>query len=156
MNNPTETAPAIITPLGITGSITANNKAYDGTTAATLEARTLIGVLGGDDVTLIGGVCTFNSKDVTGATSVTATGLTLAGARAADYALSNSTETASASITPLAITGTIAAGNKVYDGTDSAVLVSRTLSGVLGGDLVLLLDGPAAIQQRPTSLRPQQ
>src|SRR5262249_10463777 len=38
----------------VTGSITANNKIYDGTTAATITSRTLNGVIGSDDVSLSG------------------------------------------------------------------------------------------------------
>jgi len=39
----------------VTGSITANGKTYDGTTAAIIATRSLTGVLGSDDVTLSGG-----------------------------------------------------------------------------------------------------
>ena len=79
LGNTTETASATISALSITGSVTANSKTYDDTTAATLTSRTLTGVLGSDVVTLAGGTATFNSKDVTSATTVTVTGLALAG-----------------------------------------------------------------------------
>ena len=41
LNNTTETAPATISALSLTGSVTANNKTYDGTTAATLATHAL-------------------------------------------------------------------------------------------------------------------
>ncbi|MDP2324139.1 MAG: YDG domain-containing protein, partial [Gammaproteobacteria bacterium] len=44
-----------ITALGITGSITAANKVYDATDAATITGRLLAGVLGTDDVSYSGG-----------------------------------------------------------------------------------------------------
>ena len=66
----------------VTGSITANNKIYDGTTAATIATRTLSGALAGDDVSLSGGTASFASKSVGTAKTVTATGLSLSGAAA--------------------------------------------------------------------------
>ena len=44
-----DTTTADITQLGITGSFTAATKVYDGTTAATVTDRSLIGVVSGDD-----------------------------------------------------------------------------------------------------------
>ena len=44
LSNTTETAPATISALSLTGSVTANSKIYDGTTAATLATRNLSGV----------------------------------------------------------------------------------------------------------------
>ncbi len=46
-------------------------------------------------------------------------------------------------ITPLAITGSIAAANKIFDGTLSATVTSRTLNGVLGTDVVSYVGGTA-------------
>src|SRR5206468_12305897 len=46
----------------VTGSITANNKLYDGTTAATIATRALSGAVAGDDVSLSGGAASFASK----------------------------------------------------------------------------------------------
>src|SRR5579864_9483812 len=43
----------------VTPSFTVNNKVYDGTTAATITARALSGVIGADDVSLTGGTATF-------------------------------------------------------------------------------------------------
>ena len=68
-------ATADITALGITGSFTASNKTYDGTTAASIASGTLNGVLAGDTVTLSGGTAAFDTKDVGTNKTVTGTGL---------------------------------------------------------------------------------
>jgi hypothetical protein len=94
-------------------------------------------------VSLVGGVATFNSADVFSATTVTATGLALTGAQAADYVLDNPVETASMSIQPLAVTGSVTVANKFYDGTAVATVTGRSLSGVLGTDDVSLAGGTA-------------
>jgi len=51
-------------PAAITGSITASNKIYDATTAATIASHTLTGVLSGDVVSYTGGTATFANKNV--------------------------------------------------------------------------------------------
>src|SRR4029079_18373582 len=47
----------------LTGSITANSKIYDGTTAATIATRTLSGVVGSDNVSLTCGTAHFADKN---------------------------------------------------------------------------------------------
>src|SRR6185369_6230304 len=84
----------------VTGSITANNKVYDGTTAATIATRALSGALAGDDVSLSGGTASFASKSAGTARTVTATGLTLSGAAAGNYQLASTSATILADITP--------------------------------------------------------
>src|SRR6185369_7562784 len=82
----------------VTGSITANNKIYDGTTAATIATRVLSGALAGDDVSLSGGTASFASKSVGTARTVTATGLTLSGAAAGNYQLASTSASTTADI----------------------------------------------------------
>src|SRR5262249_24821590 len=53
--NTTATTNADITPLPLTGSITAASKVYDGTTAATITSRSVVGVINGDAVSYVGG-----------------------------------------------------------------------------------------------------
>jgi uncharacterized repeat protein (TIGR03803 family) len=144
LSNPTETATANITPLSISGSVTASNKAYDGGTTATIASRTLTGVLGSDAVSLTGGTATFASPSAANGLTVTATGLSLTGAQAGDYSLSNPTETATANITPLGTSGSITVSSKIYDGTTAATISGYSLTGVLGGDSVSLAGGTAA------------
>ncbi len=143
----TATTTASITPLAITGSVTASDKVYDGTTAATIASESLSGVLGSDVVSLTVGGATFSDKNVGTNKVVTATGLALNGADAGNYTV-NSTATATASITPLAITGSITAEDKVYDGTTTATITSGSLSGVLGSDVVSLTGGTATFADK--------
>jgi len=73
--------------LTITG-VTAANKPYDGTTAATLSGGALNGVINSDNVTIVAGTGTFADANVETAKVVTASGYTLGGTKAANYTLS--------------------------------------------------------------------
>jgi hypothetical protein len=130
------------TELTVTG-ITANNKVYDGNTSATLNtgSAALVVVMPGDDVALdtSGATGTFADKNVGTAKMVTISGLSLSGADAGNYSLTQPTTTASITKKELTVTG-ITANNKAYDGTTSATLNtgSAALSGVVPGDDVAL------------------
>src|SRR5262249_2139910 len=87
--NASASATANITAASVTGSVTASNKVYDGTTVATISARTLSGLLGSDTVSLTGGTANFASKNVGSAKTVTATGLSLSGGDAPHYQLAS-------------------------------------------------------------------
>ena len=100
----TGTTAADITPLALTGSITAADKVYDGALAATILTRTLSAPIAGDSVSYSGGTAAFADKNVGSAKTVTATGLGLSGADAGNYTVNPSAVTA-ADITPLALTG---------------------------------------------------
>ena len=114
-------------------NITAANKTYDGSTAATLNTAgaTLQGVTPGDDVSLVtsGASGTFADKNIGSSKTVTVSGLTLSGTAAGNYTLAQ--PTVSANITPRSITVTAAANNKVYDGTTIAGAVPTVTSGSL-------------------------
>jgi hypothetical protein len=123
-----------ITPASLSVSgLTASNKVYDGTTAATFTGGSFTGLLGSDVVTATTGL--FNNKNAGTGKAVTAV---LSGADAGNYATTGLTGH-TADITPfgLSVTGQVAA-NKVYDATTSAVLGNGSLNGVLGGDVVTL------------------
>jgi hypothetical protein len=142
LTQPTPTAN--ITPATLTVSgITANDKVYDATTAATLDTANaaLAGVLGGDTVTLdaAGAKGAFVSKDAGSGVTVAVSGLTLGGAQAGDYTLTQPTTTANITPATLTVTG-ITANSKVYDATTAATLntANAVLAGVLGGDTVTL------------------
>jgi hypothetical protein len=83
--------------LTVTG-ITADNKVYDGTTAATINvaAAALNGVVAGDTVTLntAGATGAFDNPDVGNGKTVTISGLTIGGADVANYSLTQPTTTA--------------------------------------------------------------
>jgi len=123
--------------------ISANNKAYDGTTNATLilSNAVLVGVLNGDTVTLntINAVGVFGDKNLGANKLVTVSGLTLLGADAVKYKLTQPTINADITPASLMVRG-ITASSKVYDGTTSATLVvsNPLLLGVTSGDVVTL------------------
>ncbi|WP_143393387.1 YDG domain-containing protein [Fimbriiglobus ruber] len=150
VTQPTTTASITPAPLTVTG-VTANNKVYDGGTAATLgTARAeLVGTVYGSDVVIPNStvaVGAFASKDVNTGITVTASGFALAGAQAGDYVILTQ-PTTTANITPATLTVTgVTAGNKVYDGTTTATVNTggAALSGAIyGSDDVHLAAGGA-------------
>jgi hypothetical protein len=134
------TTTANITAAGITltvgGTFTANNKTYDSLTAATINSNslTLIGVVGGDIVTLTP-VLAFADKNVgTGITVALTEDSSLGGAQAGNYSLSLvGAPTTTANITARPLTITAATDTKVYNGTTSSVAVPTITSGALQG-----------------------
>src|SRR5204862_1911110 len=134
--------------LTVTG-ITANNRVYDGTTAATLNVSgaALVGVVGTDNVNLnaASAIGTFASKTVATGKTVTVAGLTLGGTSAANYSLTQPTATADITAKALTVTG-ITANNKTYDGGTTATLITTgaSLVGVISGDTVALSTTGAA------------
>ena len=115
--------------------ITAQNKVYDATTAATTTC-TPVGVAPADvgNVTCAAISSTFSDASVGNGKTVTATGITLGGGAAGNYALGTTTATTTANITPAPIVPSVTINNKTYDGTTAATIATRTLSGVLSGD----------------------
>ena len=73
----------------LTGSFTASNKTYDGTTVATVATRSVSGKVGSDDVNHTGGTATFSDSSVGTDKTVTLTGASLTGAAAGNYTLSS-------------------------------------------------------------------
>jgi hypothetical protein len=136
-----------VTPLAITVAGTANNKTYDGTTAATLSSLGSAGVIAGDSVTFANTSATFNSKDVATASTVTIAGITDAGLDAGNYVIDNTTATTSANITPRPITVTATGINKVYDGGVTAG-VTLASTGVLSGDSLTFADTSATFANK--------
>jgi hypothetical protein len=138
LTQPATTADITAKALTVSG-ITANNKVYDGNTTATLNtgSAVLMGVIGGDDVTLdtSGAAGTFSDKNVGNGKTVTVSGLTLGGADAGNYSLTQPTTTADITAKGLTVSG-ITANNKVYDGNTTATLNTgaAALVGVVGGD----------------------
>ena len=122
-------------------SATAQNKIYDGNTAATLNTPFTFltgpdGTTAGQIVSLSAGTATFNSKDVPTATTVSFSGYGLSGADAGLYSLFNQPASQSASITPAALTATITAPNKVYDGLLTAAPTFTITGGLIGAETV--------------------
>uniref|UniRef100_UPI003A92B99E YDG domain-containing protein n=1 Tax=Halarcobacter sp. TaxID=2321133 RepID=UPI003A92B99E len=109
------------------------NKVYDGTTNAVVNG-TLNGIVSGDSVTSSNTSANFTDKNVGNSKTVNIDGIFLEGIHSGNYSISGSA-TATANITPKAITANYTAENKVYDGTTNAV-VNGTLNGIVSGDSV--------------------
>ena len=117
-------------------SITALDKVYDGTTAATLTGGTLSGgVIEGDFVSLTGATGSFDTKNVGNNKTVTISGGTLAGSDAGNYSISGVGATTTADVTPRSLTASYTGNNKVYDGTVSAT-VNGGSANIVAGDVV--------------------
>jgi hypothetical protein len=143
------TTTANITALGVTASVTADNKVYDGNTSATIATRSLTGAIVGDVVSATGGTATFDNKNAGTGKTVTATGLSLSGADAANYVLTSSSATTTADVTAKTVTGSFTASNKVYDGTAAATISYRSIaSGAVSGDNVTLTSGSATFADK--------
>jgi hypothetical protein len=128
---------ASITPKAASVSgITAADKVYDGTNAATVSATgaTVSGLVGGDALT-VSATGTFSDKNVGTSKTVTLAS-SYAGADAGNYTITDQAST-TASITPKAVSVSgITATDKVYDGTTAATVnvSGATVSGLVTGD----------------------
>ena len=115
-----------VTPATLTGSgLTAQNKVYDGTAAATVTGG-LSGIKGSDSVALT--TAAFASKNV--ANSINVTGLALTGADAGNYTFS--APALSANITPATLTVTANSASRVYGAADPAL--SGSVTGFVNGE----------------------
>jgi len=129
---------ASITAIHITGNFTAEDKVYDGITAATVSSSDLSGVVSGDDVSLVGGTATFSDKNVGMDKAVTLTGVILSGTDAGNYILDSVTPT-TADIQAAILTANVTANNKVYDGLTDAIVTSCSLNDLASGDYVFCI-----------------
>jgi hypothetical protein len=135
-----------IAPKPLTGSFTASDKEYDGNRDAIVAHVSLPGVLDGDGVTLQVSGALFDTKNVGTGKDVTA-GLSLAGDDAGNYGV-NDSYTATADITPKAISGSFSAADKTYDGNADATITGRSLHGAIDGDDVELTGGTASFDDK--------
>ena len=122
---------ATISPKGVTiTGTTAEDKVYDGTTAATVaQAGEVTGKHEGDDVTVQAGAAQFASADVGEGIRVTFTGFTLTGADAGNYVLSAQPADGVADITKATYSGEAVAANvKVMTQQAEALTGSLTAS----------------------------
>lgn len=122
--------------------VTAADKVYNGTNAATLNtgSATLTGLISGDVVTLVstGAAGTFDDKNVGTGKPVTTTGFTITGADAYKYVLTQPTVTASVTAKTLTISGLVAV-SKIYNGNTTATVAGTgSLPGVISPDEVTL------------------
>jgi hypothetical protein len=122
----------LIDQAALTVTATAQSKTYDGTTAASLVARSISGVVGNDDVSVVGGTPSFDTPDVGTSKTVTLTDMTLAGADAGNYSV-NSTATATAAIAPAHLTVAAISNCKTYG---SVATEGGMIWGVQAGDAI--------------------
>ncbi|SFG45327.1 filamentous hemagglutinin family N-terminal domain-containing protein [Duganella sp. CF458] len=124
---------ADITPRTLNVSVQ-GNKVYDGGTAvsASFNDDRVAG-----DVLSVGGSGNFNNKNAGNGKTLTVTGLALSGGDAGNYQLSSTTAVGSGSIAARTLTATVAAADKVYDGTTSTSVVLLGDDRVAGDQLVL-------------------
>jgi hypothetical protein len=92
----------------LTATVAVANKPYDGTTAASITGHTFTGVVGTDNVNVVGGTATFDDKNVGTGKTVTITGLNLGGNDKDQYVIATPV-TAKANITPVGLTVTAVA-----------------------------------------------
>ncbi len=128
-------------PVTVSG-ITAENKTYDGTAAATLvyTNAAIAGVVGQDKVT-VSAAGAFADANAGASKQVTISNLALDGADAGNYTLAQSgqqTEAAAAIAAKEVTVSGITAEDKTWDGTTAATLVytNATIAGVVGQDQV--------------------
>ncbi len=124
--------------LSISG-ITATNKVYDTTTAASLAGTAALNALGNDVVNVSGtGTALFADKNAGTGKTVSVTGFTITGTDASNYNVVQPTGlTADITKADLNISG-ITAANKVYDATRTATLNGTATVSALANDVVNL------------------
>jgi hypothetical protein len=129
--------------VNITSGISANNKTYDGTAVATISSNNVVlnGVMAGDTANVRlstnGYTASFASAGASNGIVVTVGGLTLTGASATNYTLTQPAGlTANITAAGVNITSGISANSKTYDGTAVATISSNNvvLNGVVAGD----------------------
>ncbi|UFH50974.1 beta strand repeat-containing protein [Pseudomonas sp. KNUC1026] len=136
-----------VQPTGLTATINKANlsvvgvsvadKAYDGTTSATLTGTAAVAGVAGDDVSLTGsGSAAFADRNAGINKAVNVSGYSLAGLDAGNYTLTPSSGlSATISKLDLLLTG-LGVSNKVYDGSTAAVLTGSGSITALGSDAV--------------------
>ncbi len=123
-------------PLTIIG-LTGVSRIYNATTTASASGtHALVNVVAGDesDVLLSGTpTYTFANANVGTGKTITTTGFTLTGAKAANYSLTQPSLTANITTKSITVSGAVAQ-NKSYDGTTIATITGGTLVGVEAAD----------------------
>ena len=124
------------------GTVTAQTKTYDGTTAADAAEfhATLGNVVAGEESSVAATAtgAAYNDKNVAGANRIDYTGIALTGTGAANYAIADTAQGAG-TITQRALTlGAVEAQTKTYDGTTAADTSKfrATLGNAVAGDNV--------------------
>jgi hypothetical protein len=133
---PTAIADILPKTLTVSGA-SAASKVYDKNTTVFVSGATLVGVLAPDVVTLANDNAGTFAQDAVGNGIAVTTAMTLNGADAANYVMTQPSLTANITPKPLTVTGAVAA-HKEYDKSAAATVRGATLSGVIAGDSVNL------------------
>ena len=151
---------ANITPKALTISgLSSASKVYDGTTTAVVNGTAVFATeapgsgsisdgkaYSGDTMSLSGTATgTFNSKDVASADRVSFTGLSLTGAQAGNYTLTQHADDTAARITPAALTVTANNDAKFISQADSVGYAGVGYSGFVNGEGTSELGGTLAV-----------
>ncbi|MDX5792132.1 YDG domain-containing protein, partial [Clostridioides difficile] len=151
-----------ITPADLTVSnITANNKAYDGNTSATLNtgAAQLHGVLGSDIVTLNSSdyIANFANANIGDNLAVTVTNLGLNGASASNYSLIQPTGiTANITAPIVPPTPTAAASSEIpYNAVAPAIISPLNSTASQGSPSIQITETPATLSASALGLSEQ-
>ena len=142
----TLTATADITVRTLTVTADADNKVYDAGTDAIVHLHD--DRISGDVFTVSSTAAAFDTKSAGTNKTVTVSGISLSGTDAGNYTLAATSITTTADITPASLVPHITASGKVYDGNTTAAIATRTLSGVLGTDVVSLTGGSATFANK--------
>ncbi len=136
---------ASITPKEITISFTADDKVYDGTTAATVRDFSFLGLVAGDAMEVTATASFAGSK--VGKWDVTIEeGFTVTGNDEGNYAI-DFADNVTASITPKAIAISFTADDKVYDGTAVATIRDFVFPGLINGDALEMTAATASFAE---------
>jgi hypothetical protein len=134
----TATTSAQITVKSVTPSFTASDKAYDGTTTATVTASQDWKV-GTEDVALNYGAANFASNNV-GTWTVTVSGLSLTGKDVGNYVLASTTATTTASITARTLDAVLSTAGSINIAKNGTInFMFSNVSGALGGETLTQL-----------------
>ena len=113
-----------INPATLVGTATVSNKIFDGTTLATILSRSLLGIIGSDEVTLSGGTASFSDVAVGNNKLVTINGLSLGGASAGNYTVNTTATT----VADIIARGTIQTRALRYLGTNLGTSAANNLA----------------------------
>ena len=136
ITQPTLTANITPKALTVTGA-TAVNKVYDAATTATISGGILNGIVGSEVVALATATSGTFASSAVGTGKTVTSAMTLTGADAGNYTVTQPTLIANITGKALTVTGAMAA-NKVYDGATTATISGGVLNGIVGADVVTL------------------
>jgi hypothetical protein len=138
LGNTTASTTADVTARAIEVTGVSDSKTYDGTSASSKFPSITVGSLVGGDSATYSQI--FDSKNA-GPRSLIPSIVITDGNNGHNYSVIF--HNANGTISPLTVAGSITVLDKTYDGTSAATIATRTLSGVLAGDVVSYAGGTA-------------